>query len=79
MRLLNEELYPIESYFIKPYSQNFDSLEDFNHFRTNCLIDNFTLYASPLLLVTCSVQRLTDSKVRIDLNYHNQSNESLAM
>ena len=74
-----EELCPIEDYVLKPYSQHFDELGNFARFRRNCLEDNFTLYASSFLLVSCVIQRQSDSKVRVEILYENQSHCNLAL
>ena len=72
-----EELSPIEDYVLKPYSQNFDEVHNFARFRRNCLEDNFTLYASAFLLVSCVVLRESDSKVKIEILFENQSHSNL--
>lgn len=74
-----ESLSPIEDYVMNPYSQNFDNVVNFARFRRNCLEDNFTLYASSFLMVSCVMIRESDSRVKIEIVYQNQSHTNLAL
>lgn len=60
-----EDLSPIEPYVFKPYSQNFNYIESFSRFRRNCLEDNFTLYASSILLVSCVIKRQPTGLIKV--------------